>query len=209
MNYLILLLSISSIILTFSGMIYLYNRNVNHDRGFAMVLFGFNLVQFSNLLGYVDINCKNGLNKLGSKIAFYVIGFIQPILSLLAVMFYSEKNDYTSFLLLLFLWIFIYLIILSNILDYNNNCMKKSGSKYDPLKYPKDIFPNRLSRFFYQMNTFIIPVFMSSLNYKFFYLLYPLIGGIIETYVIDNKGSNLWSMIGPVAILPIIMFFNP
>lgn len=209
MDYLILLISISSIIFTFYGMIYLYNRNISHDRGFATIFFGFVLVQFSNILAYTDMNCKNGLNKLGNKIAFYVIRFIQPILSLFAVMLYSEKNDYTSFILLFILWIFIYLVNFSNIIDYEEKCMKKTKSKYDPLKYSKQISPNRLTNFFNQMITFIIPVLMSSLSYKFIYLLYPLIGSIIETFFINNKGSNIWSMLGPVILIPFLILFNP
>ena len=102
--------SLASFLISFIGSYYIYERNQFNDRKFATIILGISLMQISDYLIHKDINCKNNLNKMGSRLGFLSHIIIQPLFGLLAtILFNNEKKIDTKYI---FGWILFWIYYL-------------------------------------------------------------------------------------------------
>ena len=133
--------SLGSFFISLVGFLYLYNRNLKNDRMVGLLIFGISIMQIGELLIHLDINCKTGLNKVGSILGMFSHSLIQPVFALVAIVLFSKKklsNDLLLFWIALIVISFIsnlfYWPKKENLCSYKYKCIdeKKGCQLYWP-----------------------------------------------------------------------------
>ena len=102
--------SLGSFLISFIGSYYLFIRNQLNDRKFAVIIVGISLMQLSDFLIHKDIECKNNLNKIGSRLGFLSHILIQPLFGMLGtILFNNEKKIDSKYI---FGWILLWIYYL-------------------------------------------------------------------------------------------------
>jgi hypothetical protein len=201
--------SLVSFLITIIGSIYLFRRNEYNDRMFGMIILGIGSMQIGDYLIHNDIDCKNNLNKIGSKFGYISHIMIQPLFSLLGTLLFNSKNIKIEFiygwLTLCIFYLYISIKDLPNDklwCSYKNNC---NDNNVDcNLIWP---WHKKINYYFYGILVFILPILLSDIKNKSKWILYSIfMPEIIKTYF-PNTIPSIWCFYGPILTL-IIKIFN-
>ena len=192
--------SLGSFLISLVGFLYLYYRNKRNDRMLGFLVLGISIMQIGELLIHLDIDCKTGLNKIGSILGMFSHSIIQPAFALGAIILFCKKklNDE----LLLFWFLLIITSVISNIFywpqkgdlcSYKHECVDQS--KGCQLYWP---WYTSINVPLYAALVFILPIIFSDLEHKIMWIIYVLLGPIIFTYLYPKTASSVWCFLGPV-----------
>lgn len=200
--------SLGSFLISLFGFILLYLRNYKNDRLIGLVIFGVSIMQLGELLIHLDLECKTGVNKIGSSIGLLSHSLIQPLFSFISILLFSSiKLDPK----LKIFWALVIFISFSSSLFY-------WPENKDLCSYKYNYINNKTSHqlywpWFKSINiplygslVFILPILFSDLKYKIFWLLYSMSGPIILTYLYPKTSSSLWCFFAPAITIILKLF---
>tara|TARA_B100001093_G_scaffold178563_1_gene171117 strand:- start:586 stop:1239 length:654 start_codon:yes stop_codon:yes gene_type:complete len=203
--------SLISFFISFTGFVYLFQRNMKNDRFIGFIILGISTMQLGEYLIHIDIDCKNNLNKIGSRIGFLSHIIIQPLFALISLLLFSGKKFDFS---LLVVWFFIWMshLVYSSIhwpenwCSYKYECQNKENQCQ--LYWP---WFSSINPLFYALLVFILPIICADMKtgIKAFWLLYCFIGPIISTKVYPKTAASIWCFIGPMITVGIQIFNLP
>lgn len=200
--------SIVSFSISLCGFIYLYNRNQKNDRMIGLILLSISLMQISEFMIHSDRSCKSGWNKFGSQTGFANLYIIQPLLSLLAVVIFSNMNQYYIPLWFL-IWISSFIFTSFHLPTEKEWCSKcDSNGNLCNLNWPW-YKGGWITSIFYMLLVFVIPILMSDLGNKWFWMIYVFIGPLISILLHPDIAGSIWCFVGPLLTLLIVIFDIP
>jgi hypothetical protein len=191
--------SLGSFLISAIGFIFLYNRNRTADRIVGMLILGISIMQIGEYLMHIDIECKKGLNKIGSIVGLLSHSLIQPLFAFLSVMLFS-KNKINSQVTLLWI-ILIITSLVSNIMywpknedlcSYKHECVDES--KGCQLFWP---WFKSINVPLYSTLVFVIPIIFSELQNKLLWGTYIAGGPIFLSFLYPKTASSIWCFLGP------------
>ena len=201
--------SLASFLISFIGSYYLFTRNEINDKKFAVIIVGISLMQLSDFLIHKDIECKNNLNKMGSRLGFLSHIIIQPLFGLLAtILFNNEKKIDIKYI---FGWILFWIYYLYDTCkkwpadkdwcSYKNKC--KNGEVDCQLIWP---WHSSINNILYGILVFILPVLLGDIENKKMWIAYCVImPKIIEKYY-PKTIPSMWCFAGPVLTVAIKIY---
>ena len=202
--------SLGSFMISFIGFLFLYNRNHKSDRLFGTIILGISIMQIGEFLMHKDLECKSGLNKLGSSIGLLSHSIIQPLFSLIAILLFNKSklsNEVKITWIILFVanmvWSFYYWPSQNDLCSYMYKCKNKAlGCQ---LYWPWYSYVNVP---LYGLLVYVLPILFSDLANKLLWLIYSGLSPVILTILYPKTSYSVWCFLGPALTVFIKIFLD-